>query len=134
SSKDKVLARLEALQGKGMKLADPAVDVALRKIAGKPFYNTSKLDFGKLKGDPNQIAHNLRSYLKGFSPNARDIIEQFKFDEQITRLDDADLLFQIVGLFAEVDLHLDTVPNHVMGSIFEELIRRFNEKKNEEAG
>jgi len=133
-TKDKVLARLDALKNKGMKATDPAVDVALRKITGVPFYNTSKLDFAKLKGDPNHIAQNLRGYLKAFSANARDIMEQFKFDEQITRLDDANLLYQVVGLFAEVDLHPDAVPNHVMGSVFEELIRRFNEKKNEEAG
>ncbi len=133
-TKDKVLARLDALKDKGLKASDPAVDVALRKITGVPFYNTSKLDFAKLKGDPNHIAQNLRGYLKAFSANARDILEQFKFDEQITRLDDANLLYQVVGLFAEVDLHPAAVPNHVMGSVFEELIRRFNEKKNEEAG
>jgi type I restriction enzyme M protein len=133
-TKEKVLARLEALKAKGMKPTDAAVEVALRKVSGVPFYNTSKLDFGKLKGDPNHIAQNLRAYLKGFSANARDIIEQFKFDEQITRLDDANLLFQVLGLFADVNLHPDSVPNHVMGSVFEELIRRFNEKKNEEAG
>jgi type I restriction enzyme M protein len=133
-TKEKVLARLEALKVRGMKATDTAVDVALRKVTGVPFYNTHKLDFAKLKGDPNHIAQNLRAYLKGFSVNARDIIEQFKFDEQITRLDDANLLFQVLGLFAEVNLHPDAVPNHVMGSVFEELIRRFNEKKNEEAG
>jgi type I restriction enzyme M protein len=82
-TKEKVLARLEALKDKGMKASDPAVDVALRKITGVPFYNTSKLDFVKLKGDPNHIAQNLRAYLKAFSQNARDILEQFKFDEQM---------------------------------------------------
>jgi type I restriction enzyme M protein len=133
-TKAKVLARLDALKQKGMKPSDPAVDVALRKVSGVPFYNTAKLDFVRLKGDPNHVAQNLRSYLKGFSQNARDIIEQFKFDEQITRLDEANLLYQVVGLFAEVNLHPDAVSNHVMGSVFEELIRRFNEKKNEEAG
>jgi len=133
-TKDKVLARLDALKQKGMKVTDPAVDVALRKVTGVPFYNTSKLDFLTLKGDTQHLAQNLRKYLKEFSANARDIIEQFKFDEQITRLDDSDLLFQIIGLFAGVNLHPDSVPNHVMGSVFEELIRRFNEKKNEEAG
>ncbi|MFO0760169.1 MAG: class I SAM-dependent DNA methyltransferase [Byssovorax sp.] len=133
-TKEKVLARLDALKDKGMKATDPAVDVALRKVTGVPFYNTSKLDFSKLTGDSTHIAANLRGYLKGFSANARDIMEQFKFDEQITRLDEANLLFQVIGLFAEVDLHPASVPNHVMGSVFEELIRRFNEKKNEEAG
>jgi type I restriction enzyme M protein len=126
-TKDKVLARLDALKAKGMKPSDAAVDVALRKVSGVPFYNTSKLDFGTLKGDPNHLAQNLRKYVKEFSANARDIIEQFKFDDQITRLDDHNLLFQVLGLFADVNLHPDAVPNHVMGSVFEELIRRFNE-------
>ena len=66
-TKAKVLTRLDALEAKGMKAADAAVDVALRKVAGVPFYNTSKLDFERLKGDPNHIAQNLRAYLEGFS-------------------------------------------------------------------
>lgn len=61
-------------------------------------------------------------------------LEQFKFDEQITRLDGANQLFHVMGLFAEVVLHPDAIPNHAMGSVFEELIRRFNRKKNEEGG
>ncbi len=133
-TKEKVLQRFAELQARGLKPTDPAVDVALRKASGVHFYNVSKLDFPKLRGDANHIAQNLRHYLKGFSPSARDIIEQFKFDEQITRLDDHNLLFQVVSLFAEVNLHPDVVPNHLMGNVFEELIRRFNEKKNEEAG
>ena len=96
--------------------------------------HTSKLDFEKLKGDPNNIAANLTSYIKGFSPTARDVIDQFKFAEQISKLDDANLLFQVVAKFADVDLHPDTIPNHVMGSVFEELIRRFAEASNETAG
>lgn len=133
-TKAKVLAKHEELKAKGLKESDFAMEKSLKKAAGVPFYNVSKLDFAKLQGNPNQIARDLRSYLKGFSPNARDIVEQFKFDEQITRLADADLLFQIVGLFAGVNLHPDAISNHAMGSVFEELIRRFNEKKNEEAG
>ncbi|WP_437947529.1 type I restriction-modification system subunit M N-terminal domain-containing protein [Sorangium sp. So ce296] len=133
-TKQKVLARLADLTARGMKPSDPAVDKALRKVSGVPFYNVHKLDFVRLKGDPSHIAQNLRAYLKGFSANARDIVEQFKFDEQINRLDEANLLYQVVELFAGVDVHPDAVPNHVMGSIFEELIRKFNEKKNEEAG
>ncbi|XXY21770.1 N-6 DNA methylase [Sorangium sp. So ce216] len=133
-TKQKVLARLADLTARGMKLSDPAVDKTLRKVSGVPFYNVHKLDFVRLKDDPSHIAQNLRAYLKGFSANARDIVEQFKFDEQINRLDEANLLYQVVELFAGVNVHPDAVPNHVMGSIFEELIRRFNEKKNEEAG
>ncbi len=133
-TKAKVLARLAELQGRGMKPGDAAVDLALRKVSGVPFYNTHALEFSRLKDDAAHLAPNFRAYLRGFSENARDIVEQFKLDEQITRLDEADLLFQIVKLFTDVNLHPDAVPNHVMGSVFEELIRRFNEKKNEEAG
>lgn len=133
-TKAKVLARLDALKAQGNKASDPLVDKALKRAAGVSFYNTSKLDFEKLKGDSSNIAPNLRAYLKGFSENARDILDQFKFDEQIGKLDEFDLLFQVIDLFAKVDLHPDVVSNHMMGGAFEELIRRFNEKKNEEAG
>ena len=133
-TKAKVLARLEQLKAQGKKPSEPLVDAALRRAAGVGFYNTSKLDFEKLKDDPSHIAQNLRAYLKGFSANARDILEHFKFEEQIVKLDDFDLLYQVVDLFAGVNLHPDVVSNHMVGSAFEELIRRFNEKKNEEAG
>lgn len=63
-TKHKVLTRLDALKDKGMKASYPAVDVALRKITGAPFYNTSKVDFAKRKGDPNHVVQNLRGYLK----------------------------------------------------------------------
>lgn len=106
----------------------------LNRTAKVGFHNVSKFDFEKLKGDPNHLAHNLMAYIKGFSSNARDIIERFKFHEQIAKLDESNLLFQVVKKFAEVDLHPATVPNHVMGSIFEELIRRFSEQSNETAG
>jgi type I restriction enzyme M protein len=133
-TKDRVLAEIEKLKGKGVKLTDPLADKLLQRAARLPFYNTSKLDFERLKGDPNHIASNFRAYLKAFSPGLRDIIEKFKLDQEIERLDEHDRLYVILNIFADVDVHPDKVPNHVMGSIFEELIRRFNEKKNEEAG
>jgi type I restriction enzyme M protein len=133
-TKGRVLAEIEKLHAKGIKLADPLADKVLQRAARVPFYNTSKLDFEKLKGDPNHIASNFRAYLKAFSPGLRDIIEKFKLDQEIDRLDEHDRLYVILGIFADVDVHPDKVPNHVMGSIFEELIRRFNEDKNEEAG
>jgi len=133
-TKAKVLAKHEDLKAKGMSDGDYAVERTLKKTAGVAFYNTSPLGFSKLKGNANQIAKDLRRYIKCFSANARDIIEQFKFDEQIARLDEAELLFQIVELFAAVNLHPSAVSNHEMGMVFEELIRKFNEKKNEEAG
>jgi len=131
-SKAKVLAKHAEL--KQAKHPEGTIDKMLVRTTGVPFYNTSKLDFEKLKGDPNHIGANLTSYIKGFSPNARDVIEQFKLADQIATLDESNLLFQVVSRFAEVDLHPDTVPNHVMGSIFEELIRKFAEASNETAG
>lgn len=131
-SKQKVLTKHAEL--KAAKHPEGTIEKMLVRLTGVPFYNISKLDFDKLKGDPNNIGPNLTSYIKGFSPSARDVIEQFKFADQVAKLDESNLLFQVVSKFAEVDLHPDTVPNHVMGSIFEELIRRFAEASNETAG
>ncbi len=129
-TKDKVLARLKALQDGKIKDLEPL----LCRVAGVGFYNTSRFTFEKLKGDPNHIAENLTQYIKGFSTRAREIIEHFGFEEHIGKLDKADRLYLVVSKFAEIDLHPDTVPNIEMGYIFEELIRRFNEAANEEAG
>lgn len=131
TTKPKVLEKYAALKGGKVHNLDPI----LTRITGVPFHNVSKLDFEKLKGDPNNVGQNLHAYVKGFSENARDIfIERFKFGQQIQTLDEKNLLFLVVSLFAEVDLHPDSVPNHMMGLVFEELIRRFAEQSNETAG
>jgi len=106
----------------------------LTKAAGTNFYNTHKLDFGKLLDDPDNIASNLTSYIHRFSSNARDILEHFRFPTQIDRLDRANLLYLVVQKFNSVDLHPDAVSNMQMGYIFEELIRKFSEQSNETAG
>jgi type I restriction enzyme M protein len=106
----------------------------LLRASGESFYNTSRLDFQKLLADPNNIAANLTGYVHGFSPNVRDIMERFRFEVQIERLDRADLLFLVSRRFANVDLHPDRVSNIEMGYIFEELIRKFSEQSNETAG
>ena len=129
-TKDAVLAKLKSMEGSPVKNLEPI----LNKVAGQSFHNTSKLTFEKLKGDPNNIAANLTQYIKSFSSRARDIIEHFEFEEHIAKLDKADRLFLLVARFCEIDLHPDKVPNIGMGTIFEELIRRFNEASNEEAG
>ena len=104
------------------------------RAAGQTFYNTSRFDFATLLADPNHLAANLLAYINGFSDNARDIVERFRLENQIERMDRTDILFEVVKRFAEVDLHPDAVDNHHMGSIFEELIRRFSEQSNETAG
>jgi len=105
------------------------------RATGHKFYNTSKFTFAKLKDDASNIADNLRDYIKGFSDNAREILESFDIYAQIARLDKANLLYLVVSRFVDdIDLHPDRVSNNEMGYIFEELIRRFSEMSNETAG
>lgn len=117
-----------------MKLKDP--DLLLRKASGQNFYNASRFDFPKLLADPNHIADNLRDYINGFSPNAREIMERFDFDTQIEKLEAKDRLYEVVARFADtqVDLSPSVVSNEDMGRLYEELIRRFAEQSNETAG
>ena len=100
------------------------------------FYNYSKYDFKSLIQDPDHIEENLMHYLDSFSPNIQDIFENFYIKNHISRLSKANLLFLLIKKFSEsrVDLHPEKVSNHEMGTIFEELIRKFSEQSNEEAG
>ena len=124
----------------------------LLQASGETFYNTSKLDFAALIADANNAAPNLVAYVNGFSKNVRDIMEKFRFETQVERLDSANLLFHVLKKFAEVDLDpyqrkpdgsplmgddgnpVPNVTNVEMGYIFEELIRKFSEQSNETAG
>jgi type I restriction enzyme M protein len=101
-----------------------------------PFHNISQFTFKKLKDDPDNVAANLKNYINGFSAAGREILEYFNFNDQINRLDEANLLFLVVTEFAKTDinLHPDVVSNMEMGSVFEELIRKFSELSNETAG
>jgi type I restriction enzyme M protein len=136
ATKDDVLIQYEALKKKD--LSEESVQRTLAKIASadrtQPLYNLSPYTFNKLLGDPNGIAKNLTSYIKGFSPKVREIFEKFDFESEIEKLDSANRLFEIIKEFAKVDLHPKQVPNLQMGYVFENLIRRFNEQANEEAG
>lgn len=98
------------------------------------FHNTSDFTFQKLLGDADKLAANLNHYIAGFSSKARKIIEKFKFDEEIEKLDEANRLFEVIKEIAAVDLHPDRISNIEMGYLFEDLVRRFNEQANEEAG
>lgn len=106
----------------------------LEKITGRPFYNLSRLDLPKLLDDPNQLAPNLNSYINGFSKNVRQIMERFSFDQQITRMTEKNLLYEVIKAFARIDLSPERVDNMQMGYVFEELIRVGAEQANEEAG
>ncbi|TBO34444.1 SAM-dependent DNA methyltransferase [Aquabacterium lacunae] len=106
----------------------------LLKKTGLKFFNQSELDLPKLLGDPDNIAHNLFTYVQGFSADVRDIFDHFEFQAQVDRLAKAGLLYQVAEKFAQIDLHPEAVSNMQMGLVFEELIRKFAEISNETAG
>ncbi len=114
------------------KLDNP--DTLLRDASGYAFYNTSKYDFERLLNDPHDLADNLLRYINSFSENMREVLYNFDFENTIRKLEDQELLFQVLQRFNEIDLHPDEVSNTEMGYIFEELIRRFNEATNENPG
>ena len=125
-------------------------DVALRQASGQAFYNTSPFTLRDLKAraKQQQLKVDFEAYLDGFSPNAQEILEKFKFRNQIPTLIEADALGFLIEKFLDPKINLSPNPvydsegnvllpaldNHSMGTIFEELIRRFNEENNEEAG
>lgn len=128
-TRDAVLAENEARKNLGVPM-----EPFLTRKSGHSFYNTSKYTLSKLLSDPNNIRENLESYINEFSPNAREIFEKYEFTVQIDKLDEVNLLYLIVEKFASLDLHPDTISNHEMGLMFEELIRKFAEASNETAG
>src|SRR5881409_2746984 len=113
-------------------------DPALRQAAGQAFYNTSKFTLRDLKAraSQQQLKADFEAYLDGFSPNVQDILENFEFRNQIPRLSKADALGTLIEKFTspDIDLSPSGLDNHGMGTVFEELVRRFNEENNEEAG
>jgi type I restriction enzyme M protein len=128
-TKHAVLDKHEQLTGK---IAN--VEPVLQAVAGQQFYNTSPLTFTKLLDDPATIADSLLLYLGGFSAAAKDVIDKFNFNVQVEKMRGANLLYLVVSKFAELDLHPEAVSNLEMGYLYEELIRKFSELSNEEAG
>jgi type I restriction enzyme M protein len=102
-----VLKKHAELKGK----PDTVVRSLLQKVTGRPFYNLSKLDFAKLLDDPNQLAPNLVSYINRFSPNVRGIMEKFAFDQQIARMAEKNLLYEVIRKFSTIDLSSEHVDN-----------------------
>src|SRR6266850_44979 len=129
-TKERVLAKQAELRGRKLE----NLDAQLRRASGFAFYNTSRYDFDKLLADAPHLAANLRNYIAGFSPNMREVLEKFGFDNTIGALDESGLLFQVLERFKNVDLHPDRIDNPTMGTIFEELLRKFNEALNENPG
>lgn len=116
------------------RLSDEALDSALNRAARQRFHNRSQLDFQRLKADPDNINQHLTAYINGFSKNVQDIFNKFEFTTEIERMHEANILYLVVSKFCDLDLHPDVVDNIHMGSLFEDLIRRFNEAANETAG
>jgi type I restriction enzyme M protein len=123
----------EAVRARDAALSMQNKDKLLERTAGLPFYNVSKQDLTTVAADATSVAKNLRDYVNGFSKNVREILGQFGFDNQVTRLAQARLLYQVVGKFAAMK-DLDKLSNHEMGYVFEHLIRKFAEDSNETAG
>nr|WBO78592.1 type I restriction-modification system subunit M [Streptomyces sp. SBE_14.2] len=128
-TRDKVLETVAKFAGQ-----DIDTDRFLRRASGHSFYNKSDLTLRKIAADPQNAAKNLQIYVGAFSDNAREVLDKYEFNQQVRKLDDANLLYRVIGRFTDLDLHPEVVPNHNMGYIFEELIRRFAEQSNETAG
>src|SRR5699024_5356678 len=107
-----------------------------KDASGYSFYNTSLYTFETLLADPANIESNFRAYLNGFSENTQDILDNFKFDVEITTMADNDALFYVIQEFNKADAYLgpDKMTSTDMGYVFEELVRKFSESYNEEAG
>ena len=131
-TREKVLDALKSLP----KGADDHIrEKLLNRGSSHKFHNTSKWTLEKLKGDSDHLLANLNAYIGSFSANVRDVlIDKFKLPTHLEELENAKILYAIVEKFAQLDLHPKRVPNHEMGSIFEELIRKFSEQSNETAG
>ena len=145
-TKQAVLDMKEALDAAGV----ANQDAALRQAAGQAFHNTSKFTLRDLRARAarQQLRADFVDYLDGFSPNVQDILDNFEFRNQIPRLDRADALGSLIEKLTSPEINLSPDPvmdvggavwhpgldNHGMGTVFEELIRRFNEENNEEAG
>ncbi len=125
-------------------------DAALRQAAGQAFYNTSRFNLRDLRNraSQSQLKADFEAFLDGFSPNVQEILDNFEFRNQLPKLSKADVLGTLIEKFLDSSINLGPKPvlngdgsikhpgldNHAMGTIFEELVRRFNEANNEEAG
>lgn len=129
-TKDDALTCYNTFKGKPQTI----VDAKVQDVTGVKFYNLSRLDFKTLLDDANHIAPNLNSYINSFSANIRDIFDRFEFEDEIRKMAEKNILYQVVKKFANIDLSPARIDNIQMGYIFEELIRIGAEQSNEEAG
>jgi type I restriction enzyme M protein len=127
--KDLVYELYEKMKGE----VDNPQPIITKKI-GLTFFNHSKYDLNRLKSDPNGLKLNFQNYLNGYSDNVVEILENFQMDKPVEKLIKNKKLYSFIDKFTEIDLHPNVVDNHLMGSIFEELLRRFSEMSNETSG
>jgi type I restriction enzyme M protein len=113
-------------------LSDPS-PIILRQV-GLPFFNKSKFDLSRIKSDPTNVLMNFNNYVQGYSKNVLDIIENFSINPLVEKLHKNKRLYLLIDKFTEFDLHPDRIDNHQMGSVYEELLRKFSEMSNEESG
>lgn len=106
----------------------------IKKKTGLTFHNHSRYDLQRLKSDPNGLKINFPNYISGFSENVFQILENFQIEKPIEKLLKNKKLYSLIDKFTEVDLHPNSVDNHTMGQIFEELLRKFSEMSNETSG
>lgn len=132
ATRDAVLQTDEMLSQRGVQLKDGF----LQSASGYQFYNTSKFTFEGLLADADNIAANFRNYLQHFSPNVIDVIEKFDFEKEITKLDNNGILYNVIQEFCSKKAYMgaDEISAVDMGYIFEELVRKFSESYDEQAG
>jgi len=128
--KDEVVKQYNELLQSGIDDPTPII----RKKTGLNFFNHSPYDLTRLKSDPNGLKINFPNYLNGYSDNVHQILENFQLDKPVEKLIKNKKLYSLIDKFTEVDLHPNKVDNHTMGSIFEELLRKFSEMSNETSG
>lgn len=130
-TKEKVLAEY-------MRFKDKLTNIEpiLERATGYSFYNTSPFTLKILLQDPKNLKANFKQYLNWYSPNIQDILQKFKFENQMQTLEESDILFALIQKFSDASEKISpkNLSNHDMGTVFEELIRKFNEENNEEAG
>ena len=129
-TKEAVLKKYEEVKNFEVK------EMFLTEASGYSFYNTSKYDFEKLLSDPDNIESNFKNYLSGFSDNVQDILNNFDFEDQVKKMISNKLLYVVIEEFntKKAYMGLDEVKTEDMGYIFEELVRKFSESYDEEAG
>lgn len=128
--KDEVVKQYNELLHSGIEDPTPII----KKKTGLNFFNYSPYDLTRLKSDPNGLKINFPNYVNGYSDNVHQILENFQLEKPVEKLIKNKKLYSLIDKFTEVDLHPNKVDNHTMGSIFEELLRKFSEMSNETSG